>query len=204
MAELAPTPRTRLKRRRERGTHDRAALEAILDEGFVCHVGISTGGHPAMIPIAYGRSGDHLFLHGSAGNRVLRAIRDGAEVCLCVTLIDGLVLARSAFHTSLNYRSVILYGTGEEVTHPDDKLEALRTIFENVVPNRWSQVRPPAPGELKETLVVRVPIVEGSAKTRTGPPLDEETDYQRGCWAGVIPLALTRQAPIDDPKLEGK
>jgi nitroimidazol reductase NimA-like FMN-containing flavoprotein (pyridoxamine 5'-phosphate oxidase superfamily) len=201
MAELAPTSRTRLKRKRERGTYDRATINAILDEAFVCHIGINTEGQPTMIPTVYARAGDRLYLHGSNGNRVLRAICNGAEVCFCVTLVDGLVLARSAFRHSVNYRSVIVYGTGEEVTDPAEKVDALRAILDHVVPDRWTEVRAPTQDELRETLVVSLPIVEASAKTRSGPPVDDEADYGRGCWAGVIPLAVTRQAPVDDPKM---
>lgn len=198
---LDPTDRTRLRRKPERGAYDRATIDAILDEGFVCHLAVAAGGHPRTIPTVYGRDGDRVYVHGSAGNRVLRAIRDGAEVCLCVTLVDGLVLARSAFHTSVNYRSVILYGRGQEVTDPEEKMQAMHTILEHVVPGRWEEVREPSREELLQTLVVAFGIVEASAKVRIGPPVEEDEDYALDCWAGVVPLALASGAPVDDPRL---
>jgi nitroimidazol reductase NimA-like FMN-containing flavoprotein (pyridoxamine 5'-phosphate oxidase superfamily) len=202
MSSLEPTPRTTLKRHRERGSHERATIHAILDEGFLCHLAFVQDGSPHVIPTAYGRRGDTLYVHGSSANRALRALGDGGQACVSVTLLDGLVLGRSAFHTSMNYRSVILYGPTRVVSEPDEKSEALRAIVEHVLPGRWKDVREPSPEEVQRTLVLALPLEEGSAKIRTGPPIDEEEDYALDCWAGVIPVSLATGAPIDDPRLK--
>jgi nitroimidazol reductase NimA-like FMN-containing flavoprotein (pyridoxamine 5'-phosphate oxidase superfamily) len=201
MPELSPTPRTTLKRRPQRGSHDLATIEAILDEAFLCHLAWQADGEPCCIPTVYARVGDVLYVHGAAGNRALRALRDGATACLVVTLVDGLVVSRSAFHSSVNYRSVVVYGRAFEVTDASEKQAAFRAIVESVIPKRFADVRPPAPKEIDQTLVLRIALVEASAKLRTGPPIEDEADYARPGWAGVLPLALQAGAPIDDPRL---
>ncbi len=202
MSQLTPTSRTRLKRRPERGHYDRETIRAILDEGLVCHVAVPVDGRPHVIPTAYVRVGDWIYLHGATANQLLRALRSGAEAGLCVTLIDGLVLARSAFHSSVNYRSVVVYGRATEVVDPNEKLEALHALVDHMVPGRWSDVRAPNPYELRQTLVVKLPIEEASAKLRAGPPSDDEPDYALDCWAGVIPLGLEVGKPQADPRLD--
>jgi nitroimidazol reductase NimA-like FMN-containing flavoprotein (pyridoxamine 5'-phosphate oxidase superfamily) len=199
--QFTPTARTILHRRPNRASYDRATVEAILDEGLFCHVGFVVDGQPYVLPTIHARIGDRLYLHGSAASRMLRSLRDGVPMCITVTLLDGLVLARSAFHHSMNYRSVTILGTAHEVTEQEERLAALKAIVEHVVPHRWEDVRWPTEQELKATLVLRLPIAEVSAKLRTGPPIDDEEDYQLPCWAGEIPLRLTPQAPIADPRL---
>jgi nitroimidazol reductase NimA-like FMN-containing flavoprotein (pyridoxamine 5'-phosphate oxidase superfamily) len=201
--EFAQTPRTTLRRGAQRGSLERAVIEAILDEAFLCHVAFQHEGHPFCIPMAYARAGDAILLHGSIANHALRTLRDGAEACVTVTLVDGLVLARSAFRQSVNYRSVVIYGSTSEVTEPDAKNEALRAIVEGVIPGRWTDVRAPSPQELEATLVLRIPLVEVSAKVRNGPPNDLEGDRARDCWAGVVPLRLQAGEPIEDAGLSG-
>jgi nitroimidazol reductase NimA-like FMN-containing flavoprotein (pyridoxamine 5'-phosphate oxidase superfamily) len=193
----ARSPRTTLRRKAERGRHDPESIASILDEAFVCHVAFPLDGGVCVIPTAYARHGDDLYLHGSTGNRMLRALRDGAAACICVTHVDGLVYARSAFHHSVNYRSVVLFGRGEEVTEEAEKAEALHHFLDHVVPGRWPDVRPPSPQELKQTLVLRFPITEASAKIRTGGPIDDEEDMTLPCWAGELPFATIVQAPVD-------
>jgi len=196
----APSPRTRLLRRPARAAYDRESIDAILAEGFVCHVGFVHDGAPRVIPTAYGRTPEHLYLHGSTANRMLRSLCRG-ECCITVTLIDGVVLARSAFHQSANYRSVVVFGRGEEVTDPVEKQEALRLTVEQVIPGRFEDVRPPSREEMLRTLVVRFPLAEASAKVRRGGPVDDEEDMDLACWAGVVPLALTAGVPVDDALL---
>jgi len=202
MPQFMPTERTTLHRRPNRASYDQATVEAILDEGFFCHVGFVVDGQPYVIPTIHARIGDRLYLHGSAASRMLRSLREGIPLCVTVTLLDGLVLARSAFHHSMNYRSVTILGTAHEVTEQAERLDALKAIVEHVVPNRWEDVRWPTEQELKATLVLRLPIAEVSAKIRTGPPLEDEEDYQLPCWAGEIPLQLTPQVPVADPRLD--
>jgi len=197
-----PTQRTRVVREAQRAVYDRAAVYKILDEGFICHVGFVVDGQPFVIPTGYGRSGDHLYIHGSAASRMLRNLDQGVAVCVTVTLLDGLVLARSIFNHSMNYRSVVVLGTAVPVQDPDEKLRALRALSEHILPGRWVESRRPNEKELKATLVMRLPIEEFSAKVRQGPPIDDEEDYVFPTWAGVIPLELVPGAPIDDPKLE--
>jgi nitroimidazol reductase NimA-like FMN-containing flavoprotein (pyridoxamine 5'-phosphate oxidase superfamily) len=201
MSEYAATPLTTLRRRPARASYDRAAVAAILDEAIYCHVSYQVDGQPFCIPMIHARMEDALYIHGAAANRSLRALRDGASACVNVTLLDGLVLGRSAFHTSVNYRSVVVFGRGEEVTAAEEKLAAMRAIVESAVPQRWPDVRTPTPQELDMTLVVKIPLTEVSAKVRSGPPVDDEADYALPCWAGVIPLRQTPGAPIDDPRL---
>jgi uncharacterized protein len=200
MSELK-TPRTKLRRQPKRGVHDRATVDAILDEALVCHLGFIHEGRPAVIPTLHARVGDEVFLHGSAASRMIRALTGGLEACLTVTLIDGLVLARSAFHHSINYRSVVLYGTARPVTDAGDRERALEAFTEKLVPGRWADVRPPTRKELKATAVLALPITDGSAKLRTGPPGDEEEDYALDAWAGVVPLRLAAEPPEPDPLL---
>ena len=201
MTSFMPTERTTLHRRPQRGVYDRATVEAILDEAFFCHVGFVVDGQPYVIPTIHARVGDSIYIHGSAASRMLRSIREGISVCVTVTILDGLVLARSAFHHSLNYRSVVILGTAVEVIDRDEKNEALKTIVEHVAPKRWDDVRWPNEQELKATIVLRLPLEEVSAKIRTGPPIDDEEDYQIPCWAGELPLRLVPQVPIPDPQL---
>jgi hypothetical protein len=192
------TPRTRLRRLPKRGAHDRETIDAILDEALISHIGFVHDGRPAVIPTLHARLGDHVLIHGSAASRMLRALTTGINLCLTATLIDGLVLARSAFHHSVNYRSVVLYGQAHLVEEPDEKEQALEAFTERLLPGRWADVRWPTRKELKATTVIRLPIAEGSAKVRTGPPIDDEPDYALDVWAGVVPLALVEGEPIPD------
>ncbi len=197
-----PTPRTRVVREADRAVYDREAAYRILDEGFLCHVGFVADGQPFVIPTSYGRKSDTLYIHGSAASRMLRQLKDGVPVCITVTLLDGLVLARSIFNHSMNYRSVVILGTATLVEDPEEKIAALYTLSEHILPGRWAESRQPNERELKATSVLRVPIEEYSAKVRTGPPIDDEPDYAFPTWAGVIPVEMTAGAPIDDPRLD--
>lgn len=199
-----PTARTRVVREPERGVYDRAAAYRILDEGFVCHVGFVVEGQPFVIPTGYGRAGDNLYIHGSAASRMLRRIDQGVPVCVTVTLLDGLVLARSIFNHSMNYRSVVVLGTAVAVADPKEKLEALRLLSEHILPGRWAESRQPNEREIKATLVMRLPITEFSAKVRQGPPVDDEDDYGFPTWAGVIPLEMVAGAPVNDARLDSR
>jgi len=204
MEELTQTARTTLKRLPQRGAFDRASINQILDEGFICHVGFAVDGQPFVIPTGYARAGDRLLIHGSQASRMLRTVGQGIDVCLTVTLIDGLVLARSAFHHSMNYRSVIVFGRAVLVDEREEKLTALRALSEHMIRGRWDDVREPSERELQLTTVLSLPLVEASAKVRTGPPLDDEEDYELDVWAGVIPLRLSAEAPVDDPRLKAE
>lgn len=193
------SPRTKVRRHAERGRYDRDTIEAILDEGFVCHLAFCTDDGPVCVPTAYARVGDVLYLHGAAANHALRSIGDGAPVSLAVTLIDGVVLARSAFNHSLNYRSVVLYGHAEEVRDPDEKRAALHAVVEHIVPGRTADARGPNESEMRTTRVVRVQIEEASAKVRAGGPKDAPEDVDAGgIWAGYVPLSTIAGAPIPD------
>jgi uncharacterized protein len=192
------SPRTQVRRLPNRGAYDRATVHAILDEAFLCHVAFVDNGSPVVIPTSYARAGEQIYIHGSKASRMLRTLAQGAEVSIAVTLVDGLVLARSAFHHSINYRSVVLFGTAKEVTHAQEKAEALRLISEHLIPGRWEQVRVPNEKELAATAVVAIPIEEVSAKLRTGPPIDDEEDYEIPVWAGVLPLQLIAGDPVGD------
>ena len=194
------TERTRVRRLPERATYDRATVHAILDEGFLCHVGFVVDGQPYVIPTGYARVGDTLFLHGSTGSRL--GLRPGMDVCVTVTLVDGLVLARSSFHHSMNYRSVMAIGRTRPVTDPGEKEVALRALVEHIVPGRSDEVRGGDPSELAATAVLALPLAEVSPKVRTGPPQDDEPDYALPIWAGVLPLALTSGEPAPDPVLD--
>ncbi|PYX28926.1 MAG: pyridoxamine 5'-phosphate oxidase family protein [Acidobacteria bacterium] len=197
-----PTPRTRVVRESDRGVYDREALNRILDEGFLCHVGFVVDGQPFVIPTSYGRDGDTLYIHGSAASRMLRNLDKGIPVCVTVTLLDGLVLARSVFNHSMNYRSVVILGTATLITNPEEKLAALLILSEHILPGRWADSRQPNERELKATSVLRIPIDEFSAKVRIGPPIDDEPDYTFPTWAGVIPLETTVGTPIRDERCE--
>ncbi|KXK02232.1 MAG: Pyridoxamine 5'-phosphate oxidase [Acidobacteria bacterium OLB17] len=194
------TPRVRVKRLPDRGKYDRETIEAILDEGFICHVGFNTEHGPAVIPTAYGRDGGDLIIHGSAASRMLRDLAGGIDVCVTVTLVDGVVLARSAFHHSINYRSVVIYGRASVIAEKAEKAKALEILTEHIIRGRWKDVRPPTDKELKGTTVLRVPLAEASAKVRVGPPKDDEEDYSLPIWAGVLPLRTVTGAPIADER----
>ena len=195
--QLGPTSRTKVRRLAERGRYERALVHEILDEAYVAHVGFVVDGQPRVLPMTYGRVGDDLYLHGAAGNAMLRAA-DGAEVCVTVTLLDGLVLARSAFHHSMNYRSVVLLGTATKVTDEDEKRRAFDAVVEHVLPGRTGTARGATASEVRATAVLRLPIHEGSAKVRTGGPKDDPEDMDLPVWAGVIPLTLTTGDPVQD------
>jgi len=199
--ELALTPRTTLKRHADRGTRDLAALHAILDEALVCHASVVIDGSPRVMPTAHVRVSDRIYLHGARANRLFGEIATGAPACICVTLLDGLVFARSWFHHSMNYRSAVLYGSGSEVTDLDEKLAALGALVDKAAPGRTREARAPTPQELASSLVVRFPIVEASAKVRTGPPIDAPEQLSDDCWAGELPLTLSAGPPVDDGQL---
>jgi len=200
MSDFTPTERTQVKRLPKRGKYERETVFAILDAGFVCHVGFSVDGQPYVIPTNYGRSGETVYLHGSAASRMLRTLSEGVAVGVTVTHVDGLVLARSAFHHSVNYRSVVILGTARLVTDPAEKMEALRVFTEHVMKGRWDDVRQPTEQELKATTVLALPLEEVSAKVRTGGPIDDEEDYALPVWAGVLPLETVAKEPLADPQ----
>ena len=193
-----PTPRTRVVREAHRGVYDRDTAYRILDEGFLCHVGFIADGQPFVIPTSYGRKDASLYIHGSAASRMLRQMKGGVPVCVTVTLLDGLVLARSVFNHSMNYRSVVVLGKATLVDDAEEKIEALRLLSEHILPGRWADARQPNERELKQTSVLRVRIEEFSAKVRVGPPIDDEEDYSFPTWAGVVPLEMVAGKPIDD------
>ncbi|MEP0911712.1 pyridoxamine 5'-phosphate oxidase family protein [Leptolyngbya sp. GB1-A1] len=198
---LEITQRTQIKRLPQRGNYDRPLIHQILDEGLICQVGFVVEGQPFVIPTAYGRVDDRLYLHGSPASRMLRTLKQGVEMCVTVTLLDGLVLARSAFHHSMNYRSVVVFGRAEVVEDAAEKIAALKAFTEHVMPGRWSELRPATQQEIAGTLVLSLPLNEASAKVRTGPPKDDEADYELPIWAGELPLRLTPLAPVADPQL---
>ena len=195
------TERTKLKRLPKRGHFDRETVYKILDEGFICHIGFAPEGQPFVIPTGYARVDDKLYIHGSQASRMLRTLSGGLHACVTVTIVDGLVLARSAFHHSMNYRSVVIFGRATIVDDPEEKNAALIALSEHIVRGRWVDVREPTEQEMRATTVLSVPLVEASAKIRTGPPLDDEEDYALPIWAGVVPLRLEAGEPIKDPRL---
>jgi len=201
MTDFIPTERTLIRRLPKRGSYERETVYRILDEGMVCHIGFVQDGKPVVIPAGYGRKDDTLFIHGSTASRMFRALGQGADLCVTVTLMDGLVLARSAFHHSMNYRSVILFGKATVLEDRAAKREALRVLTEHIVPGRWQDVRQPTDKELQVTTVLAIPLEEVSAKVRTGPPMDDEEDYALSVWAGVLPLELTPAPPLPDERL---
>ncbi|MBT8165238.1 MAG: pyridoxamine 5'-phosphate oxidase family protein [Acidimicrobiia bacterium] len=196
--------RTEVRRLPERGDYDPDLINSILDEALICHVGFVTEqGYPVVIPTIHARSGSTLYLHGSPASRMLRAVKQGADVCVTVTLVDGLVLARAVFHHSMNYRSVVIFGNPREVTDPDEKMRALEVITDHVAHGRWADARHPNDVEFKGTTVLAIEVDEASAKTRSGPPGDDDEDYELPIWAGVVPVATTFGSRIDDPALAG-
>jgi nitroimidazol reductase NimA-like FMN-containing flavoprotein (pyridoxamine 5'-phosphate oxidase superfamily) len=198
---ITQTERTRLRRLPKRGEFDRKAVYAILDEAFICHIGFAAEGQPYVIPTGFGRVDDQLYIHGSSASRMLRTLSGGVNVCFTTTLVDGLVLARSAFHHSINYRSVLVLGNATLVEEADEKNRALEAITDHIVPGRWADVRWPTELELKATSVLKLPINEASAKVRSGPPIDDEEDYTMNVWAGVLPLSIQTGEPINDDRL---
>jgi nitroimidazol reductase NimA-like FMN-containing flavoprotein (pyridoxamine 5'-phosphate oxidase superfamily) len=201
MNSFVPTGRTTLRRLPKRGVFERAEVYQILDEGFICHVGFIAEGKPVVIPTSYWRVEDDLYIHGSAASRMLTSLEDGLDVCVTVTLVDGLVLARSAFHHSINYRSVVAFGRAQVVADADEKLRLVEYFTNHIIPGRWSEVRAPNDAELKATLVLKLPLKEVSAKVRTGPPIDDEEDYKLPIWAGVLPLLLIADHPVADDRV---
>ena len=200
MDAYTPTPRTQVKRLAKRGVYDKSQVHTILDEGFLCHVGFAVDGQPYVIPTGYARIGENIYIHGSAASRMLRTLDEGVDVCLTVTLVDGFVLARSAFHHSMNYRSVVVLGKARVVTDPEEKLLALRSFTNHIVPGRWDEVRQPTEPELKSTSVLALPLSEVSAKVRTGGPIDDEEDYALPVWAGVVPIRTSAGEPVADAR----
>jgi uncharacterized protein len=198
-----PTARAKVKRHPERGDYDRATIDPILDEALICHVGFVVDGHPFVIPTIHARDGDTLYIHGSPGSRMLRTVKEGVDVCVTVTLLDGLVLARSVYNHSMNYRSVVVLGKAHEVTEREEKLRAMRRVVDQVVPGRWDDARQPNEAEIKGTTILAISLEEASAKIRTGPPTDDETDLALPVWAGVIPLELRASAPVAEDSVDG-
>jgi nitroimidazol reductase NimA-like FMN-containing flavoprotein (pyridoxamine 5'-phosphate oxidase superfamily) len=199
--QFTPTEKTKLRRIPKRGVYEREEIYQILDEGFICHVGFTDGGKTFVIPTGYARLEDKLLIHGSSASRMMREMAQKIEVCVTVTLLDGLVLARSAFHHSMNYRSVIIFGTAHLITDAKEKYDALKAFTEHIIPNRWTDIRPPNDLELKATTVLSLPIEEASAKIRNGDPVDDEADYSLSVWAGVVPLKMERGQSIRDARL---
>lgn len=201
METYRTTARTRVTRIPKRAVYDKAQVHAILDEGFLCHVGFVVEQQPYVIPTGYVRADEKLYIHGSAASRMLRTLDQGVEVCVTVTLVDGFVLARSVFHHSMNYRSVAMLGTAWAVTERDEKLDALHRFTNHIVPGRWEEARQPTEQELKATLVLMLPLEEVSAKVRTGPPIDDEEDYALPIWAGLVPIHLRAEKPVPDERI---
>src|SRR5579871_5485567 len=201
MNEFPPSLRTTVRRLAKRGVYDRELIYSILDQGLICHVGFVVDGQPFVIPTIHVRVGDRIYLHGSPASRMLNALGQGIEACVTVTLVDGLVLARSAFHHSMNYRSAMVFGTAAVVEDLDEKMRVLHHLTEHLIKGRWREIRIPTAAELKGTKVVSLTIDEASGKVRTGPPLDDEEDYALPYWAGIVPLAMTPSSPIADPRL---
>jgi nitroimidazol reductase NimA-like FMN-containing flavoprotein (pyridoxamine 5'-phosphate oxidase superfamily) len=201
MEDLKPSERTTIKRLPLRGNYERETLNQILDEGFVCHVGFVVDNRPFVIPTGYGRLGDQLYIHGSAASRMLKTLSEGIDVCVNVTLVDGLVLARSAFHHSMNYRSVVIFGKARVLEDEAEKMEAMRVFTDHIMVGRWEESRMPTEKELRATIVLALPLDEASAKIRTGPPVDDDEDYQLPVWAGVLPLRLATGNAVPDSRL---
>ncbi|MFN2463580.1 MAG: pyridoxamine 5'-phosphate oxidase family protein [Candidatus Dormibacteria bacterium] len=196
------TERSRVRRHPERGRYELEAIHAILDEALLCHLGTVVDGRPHVVPTLHARDGETVYVHGAPANRALTALRGGSEACLVVTLLDGLVMARSAFHHSMNYRSVVVIGPASEVTDREQKLAAMKALVEHVARGRWEEVRQPSETELQSTVILALSLDECSAKIRTGDPIDDETDLGGGTWAGVIPLALRAGAPLTAADVE--
>lgn len=201
MSTYTPTSRTKVRRLSKRAVYDKAQVHAILDEGLLCHVGFSQDGQPYVIPTLYARAGELLYMHGSGASRMLKTLAEGVDICVTVTLVDGYVLARSAFHHSMNYRSVTILGRARLVTELEEKLHALELITNHIVPQRWDEVRGPNELEMRQTVVLAVPLEEVAAKVRTGPPVDDEEDYQLPVWAGVVPILRQLGQPVSDGRV---
>ena len=201
MNSYTPTQRTKVRRLSKRAVYDKALVHEILDEGFLCHLGFTVDALPYVIPTLYARSGDTLYLHGSGASRTLKTLSEGVDVCATITLVDGYVLARSAFHHSMNYRSVVVLGRARLVTEPEERMEALRTLTNHLVPERWEEVREPNDLELKQTMVLALPLEEVSAKVRVGPPVDDQEDYATPVWAGIVPMVTQLGKPIPDDRV---
>ena len=202
--QLTPTQRTQIKRLPKRANYETQTIYNILDEALICHIGFTVNNQPYIIPSTYGRVEDKLYIHGSPASRMLRSLNQGIEVCVTVTLLDGLVLARSAFHHSMNYRSVVIFGTATLINNTEEKMEALRAFTEHIIPKRWQEIRQPSKQELQGTMVLSLPLTEASAKVRTGNPVDDEPDYDLPVWAGVLPLQIVPgKAIADDRLIEG-
>jgi nitroimidazol reductase NimA-like FMN-containing flavoprotein (pyridoxamine 5'-phosphate oxidase superfamily) len=197
---LSSTPRTTLRRHRERGQADRDALYEVLDAGLICHLGVVADGEPVVLPTAYGRGGDTLYLHGSSANGAFRAA-DGKRVCVTVTHVDGLVAARSVFSHSVNYRSAVIFGTAWVISDSDERSQALRLITDHLIPGRWAAARQPTAKEMAATSVLSLPLTEASVKVRSGMPADDPEDHELDVWAGVLPMSVTFGQPIPDPQL---
>jgi hypothetical protein len=201
MKAFPQTERTAVTRKQDRARYERDVVYGIIDEAYICHVGLVLHGRPVVLPTIHARLGDVLYLHGSTGSGWLSALRPGAEVSVTATILDGLVLARSATHHSMNYRSAVVYGQASEVSDPAEKIAALRAVVEHVLRGRWDECRAPNERELASTLVLAVPLVEASAKVRTGPPVDDEADYGLDVWAGEVPLRIASLGVVPDPRL---
>lgn len=201
METYTPTTRTQVRRLPKRATYDKEQVHAILDEGYICHIGFVNDGQPFVIPTGYARFGNQLYIHGSAASRMLRSAGDGVDVCVTVTLVDGFVLARSVFHHSMNYRSVVVLGKARLVADPEEKRAALRCFTNHIVAERWEEARQPTDQELKATSVLALPLEEVSAKVRTGPPVDDEEDYSMSIWAGVVPIRGQLGEPLPDKRI---
>jgi nitroimidazol reductase NimA-like FMN-containing flavoprotein (pyridoxamine 5'-phosphate oxidase superfamily) len=201
MSTYTPTQRTKVRRLSKRAVYDKAQVHAILDEGFLCHVGFTQDSHPFVIPTLYARSGDTLYMHGSGASRMLKTLAQGVDVCVTVTLVDAYVLARSAFHHSMNYRSVTVLGRARLVADEAEKMEALRIITDHIVPGRWDEVRGPNELEMKQTVVLALPLEEVAAKVRMGPPADDEEDYALPVWAGIVPIRTQPGEPVADGRV---
>ena len=201
MGAKPSSDRTRVRREPQRGAYDRETIDAILDEALVCHLGFVQDGQPFVIPTLFARIGDEVYVHGSSASRMLRSLDGGVDACLTATLVDGIVLARSIFNHSINYRSVVVLGRASAVADPDEKRRALEAFSNRLLPGRWADARPPTPTELKATSILRLPLDEASAKLRTGPPKDDEADYALPVWAGVIPIHLVAGPPEPDTRL---
>jgi nitroimidazol reductase NimA-like FMN-containing flavoprotein (pyridoxamine 5'-phosphate oxidase superfamily) len=201
MNTYTPTSRTKVRRLAKRAVYDKEQVHAILDESFLCHIGFSQEGQAYVIPTLYARAGELLYVHGSGASRMLKNLAQGVDICVTVTLVDGYVLARSAFHHSMNYRSVTVLGRARLVTESSEKLTALRLITEHIVPERWGEVREPNELEMRQTVVLAIPLEEVAAKVRNGPPADDEEDYQRPVWAGIVPIHTQLGPPVPDGRV---
>ena len=199
--QYQPTPRTTVRRLKKRAVYDKAVVHAILDEGFICHVGFVVETQPYVIPTIYARHDETLYFHGAVASRTLKTVATGVDVCLTVTLMDGMVLARSAFHHSMNYRSVVVLGNARLVQDPEERMLALQVITDHAVPGRWDEVRGPNELEMKQTSVLALPLEEVSAKVRSGPPVDDDEDYSLPVWAGVVPIETHVTKPLDDGRV---